>query len=82
VKSRDEIIELVRPLRFSSRQCFYSVLDQLSIVKLESGEVVHLKWPEALGEVTVEQWNHAYDSSMAMCTEMIGYTAPGGQPVQ
>lgn len=79
MKSRDEIIELVRELRFSSAECFWSLLNQYTY---SPGIEGHLRWPQALGHITLEEWNRAYEVSMEMCADMVGYTAPGAQPVQ
>lgn len=74
--TRDEIISAVKQLRFSSRDCFYSILDQFTRIQMPSGELVKIKWPEALNVLTIEQWNQAYTMSMEMCGDMKGYRPP------
>jgi hypothetical protein len=75
MKTRDEIISAVKQLRFSSRDCFYSILDQFTR-QMPNGELVKVKWPEALNVLTIEQWNQAYTASMEMCQDMKGYRPP------
>lgn len=71
MKSRDEILEDVSHLRLSSRSCFYDLLDQYSIKRLASGEVVKISWPQALGVVSLKDWNSAFEIAMEMSADIM-----------
>lgn len=73
--TRDEILAQVKELRFSSRACFFDILDQLSWKLSASGKVVKIRWPEALGVLTIEDWNRAWAASMEMAQEHRGRAA-------
>lgn len=65
MKTRDEIIEAIGHEPFSTRRCFYGLLDQFATRPLDN-EVVTVKWPNALSVISLQEWNTAYTSALEM----------------
>jgi hypothetical protein len=69
MKSRDEILAVINWEPFSTRHCFYGLLEQFATRRVEA-EIVTFKWPEALGVISIEDWNTAYTTALEMAADL------------
>jgi hypothetical protein len=60
MKSRDQILEEIRTEMFSTRQAFFGLLERCAY----RSEGVKLAWPDALTQISLEEWNSAYEGAM------------------
>lgn len=64
MKSRDEILDLVKAEMFSTRRIFFDALDELATQKIGI-KGCKPAWPDALTIVSLEDWNSALAIAMA-----------------
>jgi hypothetical protein len=68
MKSRDEILDAIGREPFSTRRCFYGLLEQFASRPV-NGKVVTFKWPDVLGVISLNDWNIAYDAALEMAID-------------